>query len=138
MPRPITHTSSIARAEAFRDAFGITERQTELIVALMAANRVGLGPVTSRQLEALVSRDVAHKTGELQSLRLIECVGFGDGRQKLWRATPTAYRRLGYPVPHLEPVEAPEVSRAEVMQDRYEERRRIKLAEKYRRERESA
>lgn len=132
------HNSRRALDARWRDLFDITESQASVVIALIAAHNIGLGPVTSLQLEQLVIRDTAHKTGELQRMRLIECVGFAHGRAKLWRATATAYRRFELPVPELPPIVETAVSRAEVMQSRYVERHKLSDERRYRRVMESA
>lgn len=137
MPRPQIRHSTVAQCAAFRDVFGMTERQTQFVAALIAAHNLGVDGVTAKDLELLLPAETAHRAAELQRMRLVECVGLDETRAKKWRATATAYRRFELPVPELPAVETA-ADRANSSLDRLEERRRVKAVEKYRRERESA
>ncbi len=138
MSRSAVANSTPARHAAWREAYDVTECQAKLVVALIAAHNVGLGPVTVTDLAPLVGLDVAQKTADLERMLLIECVGFASSRAKLWRATARGFKRFGQPVPELPPIVETSVSRSELMQARYEERRRGNLKERYQRNRRSA
>lgn len=130
--------SHVERSAAWRAAFDLTEKQTSLIVALIAAQNLGYDGATSRELESILSRETAHRTGDLQRMRLIEVLGFSGAREKVFRATAVSYRRLGLPVPELPPILETAPQRADEMQARYVARQRAQRAERDRRQRRSA
>lgn len=141
MPRPIKPNSSPARAAAWRDAYGVTEAQAEVVAALIAAQQLGYDGATAEELaHAGVSRSAAYRTAELERARLIVQVGFTDERhpRKVWAPTETAYRRFG--VTPSRPVEAQvetAAGHAELMLERMAERKKRQQRAKYQRIREA-
>ena len=79
----------------WREALGLTRAEAHMVCALVAAEFVGLGPVSVRQLvDACGYR--GHNLAGLERAGWIEVAGFIPKRSgKLWKATEKAWRELG-------------------------------------------
>lgn len=79
----------------YRSEFGLVESLVHAVVAVLAAEAVGLGPVTLQQINE-VCDFAAHGVYQLERQGWLECAGKVAGRNaKLWRGTRKARRALG-------------------------------------------
>ncbi len=96
LPRAV---SKSGRSLVTRDAWGITYSQLTAIVAIMAAESVGIRGVTRRELESIgaLVGDGSH-IGDLEKRRWVVCIGRGgaNGQERLWAPHPRAWRELGF------------------------------------------
>lgn len=78
-----------------KEAFDLTPAQLRVVVALLAAEFTGVGPVTIAQCEEVTGGCCHSVMPYLVRGRWAEQAGRVDrSREKLWRATRTALRRL--------------------------------------------
>lgn len=92
---PKTKYTPFGQDCSYKDEFGIVESQVNVVVTVLAAEAVGLGPVTQQQMDAVCAYS-AHGVYMLERLGWIECSGKIPGtRSKLWRGTKKAWRVLG-------------------------------------------
>lgn len=79
----------------WRSEFGLLEAQAHVVVCILAAEAVGLGPVTKQQVDKVCEYTV-HELLALERQGWLECVGKVPGMNtKLWRGTKKAWRVLG-------------------------------------------
>jgi hypothetical protein len=82
-----------------RDAWDITYSQLEILVALLAAENIGLHGATTAELgEIDVGQSDYSHMGQLERGRWIVCIGRNGelGRQKIWAPHPRTRKALGF------------------------------------------
>lgn len=126
----MNHTTPSKNA-AWQAAYGLTERQSELVVALITIRQLGFDGATSNALRDIgIKRHQVALLHGLKCMRLVEIVGRCDeSRQQIWAVTKTAFRRFGQQMPREVPTEIETVAgRAELMADRAQRRRSARKA----------
>lgn len=92
---PKTKYTPFGQDCSYKDEFGLVESLVHVVVCVLAAEAVGLGPVTQQQM-AEVSDYSVHGVHLLERQGWVECVGKIPGtRSKLWSGTKKAWRVLG-------------------------------------------
>lgn len=105
MVRQSNHHSNANNRAAWLDAYGVTQGQAEVLVALIVARTLGapLGcePATRSQLAEFIGANQLSQLPDLERLGLVECVGMtADLRpQRWWFATDRACRLFGVQPP---------------------------------------
>lgn len=126
-PSPIG-AQRFGRDSSWKSAYDLTERETEIVVALMTAQRTGYDGATGADLLSVgVSRSIVSQIMSLVRRGLVECAGHTDERapRKVWRATGKAFRRFQITEARPIPVEIETVEgRAELVAERERDRRR--------------
>ena len=124
-----TGAERIYSRSAWRATCGVTKREAELLVALIAAQVLGYeGATTPALLSAKVSRNAIANIMSLARRGLVDFVGFAGGdmpRTKVWAATSAAFALFETPLP--KPVPAgieTEAGRDELMLERAGDRRK--------------
>lgn len=84
-----------------REILDLTERQLDIVLALLAAEHWGRSPCSLRELERCLKRSAQSELHRLERGLWVECAGWrpsGTSRQKekLWRPTVRARARLGF------------------------------------------
>lgn len=80
---------------AFKDAFGITETQTKVLVALIAAEAAGMLGATASQVDELVGNSAPTNMPYLERNGWAVAFARTETREKVWKATARAKRELG-------------------------------------------
>ncbi len=79
----------------YKDEFDLLESQVHMVVTVLAAEAIGLGPVTEQQMAEVCDYTV-HGLYGLEKLGWVECVGrVPRSSSKLWIGTKKAWRVLG-------------------------------------------
>lgn len=77
----------------YREVFGIKRGAVHVLVALLAAEVTGMGPVSKRQLEEVAEYSHSQSLAELERQGWVEVAGQTPrSTEKLWRATQRAWR----------------------------------------------
>lgn len=92
-PQGVTCPDNISRC---REALDLTEAELEVVVTLVSAAVVGLGPLTVKAIREKVTRQAPRGFASLVRRMWIESAGLVPRtREQLWRPTVRAFRRLG-------------------------------------------
>lgn len=128
MSRKFNQPSKRANDAKWRDRVGVTERQAQVVVALIAAQLLGHDGATAEALTEIgVDRAAAYRACDLERSRFIQHIGFTDERypRKIWAPTPIAYSRFGIAPLRAVQVEIETVEgRAEMMAERLAQRKK--------------
>lgn len=139
--KPDSNRSKIA---AWREAYGITERQARILVAMVAARQLGapLGfdIVTRSHLQFLgIDLSASSDMADLERMALVESVDHLLGKNEKWYiATDLAFRRFGLVPPARVIYGTSHTERAEEMSRREDERTAQYHRNRYQRLKESA
>jgi hypothetical protein len=94
LPPPVTYVP-FGQECPYRSEFNLPESQVHAVVVVLAAEAVGLGPVTKQQIDE-VCDFAAHAVLALERQGWLECMGKVPGTNaKLWRGSKKAKRVLG-------------------------------------------
>lgn len=92
LPATTSHTP-FGHESSWFDEFGLLESQVRVVVAVLAAEAAGLGPVCQQDIEQVCP---IYYLSKLERLGWIECAGkVPRSNTKIWRGTKKAWRVLG-------------------------------------------
>ena len=94
LPAPVKSTP-FGHETRCRDEFGITEVQLAVVVAVIAAEFVGMPPVSARDISGVVGSHASSHMWTLEKLGWAEAQKKPGTSGKLYRATIKAKRMLG-------------------------------------------
>ncbi len=95
LPAKVPHVP-FANESRTREALGLTDAQLQIVVAVVAAEYVQLGPVTRRQLSDVIDCHACSLLHGLVHAGWLEVVGKVKGRtSKVYAPTAKSWRELG-------------------------------------------
>jgi hypothetical protein len=94
---PIGRFSAPDRLSRCKEVLEITETELRIVVCLIAAESCGVGLVTVASLTQVTGRHRQQSMADLARGGWVESPDkVTKSRERLWRATPAAWRRLGF------------------------------------------
>lgn len=92
LPNPVQRTP-FGNESPYQEAFGLSRGAVHMLVALLAAEAVGMGPVSRRQLNEVAEYSASQSMAELERMGWVVVAGQTPrSTEKLWAPTARAWR----------------------------------------------